>query len=469
MQLSPDQQKAIDSQKAQCPFCKIVKGEIPSKKVYEDDQLLAILDINPAAKGHLLIMPKEHYPIMPLIPPPLFEHLFTRTKQLSAAMKEGMLLFGNTLFIANGYAAGQQSSHFMLHLIPREAPDDLEFFQPKKGIIDKAKLQETFNLLKHNLPIMLRQRFSLYPIPGQEQPRVEAQQTQVRSSVSSVEQEYSSPPQPSALQQPSSSVRSPAGYTKETVIKLVESNDQLKQFVIQYPEEFKKQVQQSGRLKSVFANIDVDDIIAHFAPPKKAESQYSMDELVDLVNDNPKLKELLLKQTFLFTEKIQQVSELKELFEGVDVEALERAVIARDVHQEQDVQEILAPFKEKTASATQFASSLVDTETLKNLAPHLEIPAAENPAEIQDEDESITNLHAFGEEESSSEAGEEYSEEQQEEAKEQEQQKKYVKKPFSKKQKEGNEASPEEPEEKSKKGADLDLISRLHREMLQRQ
>lgn len=132
MQLSPEQQKAIDAQKAQCPFCKIVKGEIPSKKVYEDDQLLAILDINPAAKGHLLVMPKEHYPIMPLIPQPIFEHLFTRTKQLSAAMKEGMLLFGNTLFIANGYAAGQQSSHFMLHLIPREAPDGLEFFQPKR-------------------------------------------------------------------------------------------------------------------------------------------------------------------------------------------------------------------------------------------------------------------------------------------------------------------------------------------------
>ncbi len=464
MQLSPEQQKAIDSQKAQCPFCKIVKGEIPSKKVYEDDQLLAILDINPAAKGHLLIMPKEHYPIMPLIPPPLFEHLFTRTKQLSAAMKEGMLLFGNTLFIANGYAAGQQSSHFMLHLIPRETPDGLEFFQPKKGIIDKAKLQETFNLLKHNLPIMLRQRSSLYPIPGQEQSRVEAQQTQVRPPVSSVEQEYSSAPQPSVLQQPSSSARSPAGYTKETVIKLVESNDQLKQFVIQYPEEFKKQVQQSSRLKSVFANIDVDAIIAHFAPAKKVESKYSMDELVDLVNDNPRLKELLLKQTFLFTEKIQQVSELKEIFEGVDVEALERAVIARDVHQEQDVQEILAPFKEKTASATQFASSLVDSEMLKNLAPHLEIPDAENPAQIQGEDESIQKLHASNEQESSSEGEEQHSEEQQEDQQEEaeEQQEKSAKKSLSKKQQEQ-----EEPKEQQE-GADLDLISRLHREMLQR-
>ncbi len=469
MQLSPEQQKAIDAQKAQCPFCKIVKAEIPSKKVYEDDQLLAILDINPAAKGHLLIMPKEHYPIMPLIPPPIFEHLFTRTKQLSAAMKEGMLLFGNTLFIANGYAAGQQSSHFMLHLIPRESPDDLEFFQPKKGIIDKTKLQETFNLLKHNLPIMLRQRSSLYPLPGQEkQQDIAQQQAQVHPSASSFEQGQSSAPQSSSMQQPSPSVRSPAGYTKETVIKLVESNDQLKQFIIQYPEEFKKQVQQSGRLKSVFANIDVDDIIAHFAPPKKVESKYSMDELVDLVNDNPKLKELLLKQTFLFTEKIQLVPELKEIFEGVDVEALERAVIARDVHQEQDVHELLAPFKEKTAAATRFADSLVDSETIKNLAPHLEIPDADNPAQIQEEDESIQKLHGSDEQEPSSEGEEEHSEEQQQEPEEQQEQQEEKEKqqqkpakPLPKKEDENK----EEPQE----GADLDLISRLHREMLQRQ
>src|SRR3989338_8906925 len=100
MQLSPEQQKAIDTQKAQCPFCKIIKGEIQSKTVYEYDKIIAILDINPAAKGHLLVMPKEHYPIMPLIPPETFEYLFIKTKQISHAVKEGMLIFGDTLFIA---------------------------------------------------------------------------------------------------------------------------------------------------------------------------------------------------------------------------------------------------------------------------------------------------------------------------------------------------------------------------------
>lgn len=466
MQLSPEQQKAIDSQKQQCPFCKIVKGEIPSKKVYEDDKLLAILDINPAAKGHLLIMPKEHYPIMPLIPPDMFEYLFAKTKALSSSLKEGLLLFGDTLFIANGYAAGQQSSHFMLHLIPRETPDGLEFFTPKKGVIDKAKLQEAFNLLKHNLPIMLRQRSLLYPIPGQEKEQgVAPQQAQIHPSASSIEQDQPSFTPSSSTQQAAASPRSPVGYTKETVIKLVESNDQLKQFVIQYPEEFKKQVQQSGRLKSVFANIDVDDIIAHFAPLKKVESKYSMDELVDLVNDNPKLKDLLLKQTFLFTEKIQQIPELRDVFEGVDIEALERAVIVRDVRQEQDVSELLAPFKEKTAAATHFADSLVDSETLKNLAPHLEIPDTENPAEIQDEDETIKKLHSSDTED---EQPEEHDEEQLE-AQQEEELKPPAKKSLSKKQDKGKQEAKEEPEEKSQEGADLDLISRLHREMVQRQ
>jgi galactose-1-phosphate uridylyltransferase len=61
------QEEMLEQQKANCIFCKIVKGEIPSKKVYEDDMMLAILDINPAVKGHILVLPKEHYPIMPLI------------------------------------------------------------------------------------------------------------------------------------------------------------------------------------------------------------------------------------------------------------------------------------------------------------------------------------------------------------------------------------------------------------------
>ena len=82
-ELTPERQASVDAQKAQCPFCQIVDGKIPSKKVYEDDKILAILDIRPATKGHVLVMPKDHYPIMPLIPPDTFKHMFSKLKELS--------------------------------------------------------------------------------------------------------------------------------------------------------------------------------------------------------------------------------------------------------------------------------------------------------------------------------------------------------------------------------------------------
>ncbi len=342
MQLSPEQQKAIEAQKQQCPFCKIARGEIQSKKVYEDDKLLAILDINPAAKGHLLVMPKEHYPIMPLIPSDIFEYVFTMTKHISAALKDALLLFGDTLFIANGYAAGQQSSHFMLHIIPRETPDGLEFFEPKRGIFERTQIDDAYKLLKHNLPIMLKQRYALYPLQKEEQP-----ETPESSSIPEQQREIF-PAHPEFTPSHAKS-RSAGTYTKESLIALIESNAQLKQLISTYPEHFRQQVDINPLLKKLFEEIDINEIINYFAPtkPEKTKQKYSMEELVDIVNDNPKLKELLLKQTFIFAEKVQQIPELQGMFSSVDVEELERAVLARDIKQEQDVQELLSALPTK--------------------------------------------------------------------------------------------------------------------------
>lgn len=121
----PSMDEIIAQQKEQCIFCKIIKGEIPTIKVYEDDLVIAIMDINPATKGHVLIMPKEHYPIMPLIPRPAFEHLFKITKYISRAVKEGVPSTRTSIFIANGAVAGQQSAHFMMHILPRDDSDSL--------------------------------------------------------------------------------------------------------------------------------------------------------------------------------------------------------------------------------------------------------------------------------------------------------------------------------------------------------
>ncbi len=121
MQLSEDQKKAIEEQKKNCIFCKIVSGEAQAKKVFEDDIVIAIMNINPASKGHLLVMPKEHYFLPTLIPVPIFDHYIKKTKAIAEAAKKAMVNFGCTIFIANGGVAGQQSYHFMAHIIPNDS------------------------------------------------------------------------------------------------------------------------------------------------------------------------------------------------------------------------------------------------------------------------------------------------------------------------------------------------------------
>lgn len=127
-QLSQEEiQKRIELMKQNCIFCKIVKKEIPAKLVFEDDICMAILDINPATHGHLLLMPKEHYMIMPMVPDEVIGHLSVISKYLSDLLKETFGCIDSTVFIANGGAAGQQSQHFMMHVIPRYQDDGLDF------------------------------------------------------------------------------------------------------------------------------------------------------------------------------------------------------------------------------------------------------------------------------------------------------------------------------------------------------
>lgn len=143
MQLTPEVKAQLEEQKKQCVFCKIIKKEIESKIVFEDQKTLGVLDIYPAAKGHTLYMLKEHYPIMPYLPVEDFTHLFGLLPQLTKAVKGAMVAIALNIFIANGGAAGQQYPHFLIHLMPRDEGDG--FFQflfnrkEKKLAEDKVK------------------------------------------------------------------------------------------------------------------------------------------------------------------------------------------------------------------------------------------------------------------------------------------------------------------------------------------
>ena len=145
--------KEVDSmQKQNCIFCKIIQGEISSKNVYEDDICVAILDINPAAEGHVILLPREHYNIMPLVPEEVISHLFNIAQKLSLILLRGLSMQGTTTFIANGAAAGQKAPHFMIHIIPRVENDGL-FKIPKKHVpqedlkLSHKKIKSRINLI----------------------------------------------------------------------------------------------------------------------------------------------------------------------------------------------------------------------------------------------------------------------------------------------------------------------------------
>ena len=137
--MSPEELKKF--QKEQCIFCHIISGKVASKKIYEDKECIAILDINPANPGHVLIIPKEHYPIMPLIPDEIIQHLGIVSKAISHILLKALKAEGTTIFVANGVTAGQRAQHFMVHVIPRKEGDSIGLEIPKGQIADNVLVQ----------------------------------------------------------------------------------------------------------------------------------------------------------------------------------------------------------------------------------------------------------------------------------------------------------------------------------------
>ncbi|MFC1696714.1 HIT family protein [Nanoarchaeota archaeon] len=241
----PSQEEILAQQKEQCPFCKIVKGEIPSNKVYEDDLLIAIADIYPSRPGHILLLPKEHYPIMPLIPQDTFIELFKKAKMLSKSMSEGLLAFGSTIFIANGGPAGQQSTHFMIHIVPRDEGDGLNNFNIPDNPVTKEEMEKVYPSLSNNLKIMM-------------------QNHQARMGGGAAAQ-------PAEGQMPQT-------ITKDQILKIIEANPQLKQFILEKPEEFKKAIPSTPQLQQLFKDVDVNEIIALVRGEKYEKKEETKEE-----------------------------------------------------------------------------------------------------------------------------------------------------------------------------------------------
>ncbi len=106
-----------------CIFCKIVAGELPACKVYEDEDTLAFMDIGPIIKGHTLVIPKEHWADIHAIPSALLQKVAVSTKTIAAAHVAALNCDGVNIIQANGAAAGQTVLHLHFHVIPRFKTD----------------------------------------------------------------------------------------------------------------------------------------------------------------------------------------------------------------------------------------------------------------------------------------------------------------------------------------------------------
>lgn len=128
-----------------CIFCKIIKNELPSKTVYEDDIIKVIMNINPFTNGHLLILPKEHFENILDIKEDIIAHSIKILREkLYPMLKEKLDCKGFT--ICENNFLGQDIPHFHIHVIPRYEEDKLDFNYNKNILTD---IEEVFKKLEN--------------------------------------------------------------------------------------------------------------------------------------------------------------------------------------------------------------------------------------------------------------------------------------------------------------------------------
>ena len=125
--------------KNNCVFCAIAANEIPSFKVYEDDLVLAYLDINPFSKGHTLVIPKEHSSGLLDTSDETLAALVARVKKVASHLKATLPCDGFNILQNNGEAAGQTVMHIHFHIVPRYGKEEISFVS-QKGDMDELKV-----------------------------------------------------------------------------------------------------------------------------------------------------------------------------------------------------------------------------------------------------------------------------------------------------------------------------------------
>ncbi len=108
-----------------CVFCKIVRGEIPSKKIWEDEKFLAILDVNPVGEGHTIVIPKKHFSNLLDLDSEISLNYISALQKTARILMKKYKASGFNIVLNNGRVAGQVVGHVHFHLLPRREGDNL--------------------------------------------------------------------------------------------------------------------------------------------------------------------------------------------------------------------------------------------------------------------------------------------------------------------------------------------------------
>lgn len=131
-------------------FARIASGEIPSIRVYEDDDTFAFMDINPATQGHTLVIPRAEYPDVVTMPPALVAAVALTVQKVARAIAAELKPDGMTIIQNNGAASGQTVFHYHVHIIPRwEGDNALGLWTPHND--DEAVLEATAAAIRARL------------------------------------------------------------------------------------------------------------------------------------------------------------------------------------------------------------------------------------------------------------------------------------------------------------------------------
>ena len=109
-----------------CIFCKVLSGEIPSEKIYEDEHAVSVMDINPWTRGHAVVIPRKHATDLFEIEDGELEHVAVAAKRVATTLRDTLGCDGINLLQSNGSAAWQTIFHLHVHVIPRYEGDPLE-------------------------------------------------------------------------------------------------------------------------------------------------------------------------------------------------------------------------------------------------------------------------------------------------------------------------------------------------------